>query len=107
MNTTIELQDTEVHPTADRVVVKVIEESDMTVSGIQIVRDDTREKSQHGWVIAVGPGIRDINGDHIEPLVKEGDEVLFARYSGVEVKLEDENLLVLREGDILAKLTNN
>ena len=102
MPNSIELQNVSIHPTADRVVVRPIDEDLMTASGIQIVKE--REKSLHGDVIAVGPGIRDINGDYIEPIVKVGDEIIFARYSGVEVKVNDEDVLVMREGDVLAIL---
>jgi len=101
---TIELQSTRLNPTADKIVVQVIPEPDETETGIILVRDNTREKSLHGTIVAVGPGIRDINGDYILPIVQVGNEVVFTRYSGTEVTVDGDEYLIMREGDILAIL---
>jgi len=90
-------------PLADRLVVEPIEREDMTASGIY-VPETAKEKPQEGKVIAVGPGRKDDDGKRIPMDVAEGDRVLFARYSGTEVKLEDKKHLILKESDILAIL---
>ena len=87
-------------PLHDRVVVKRIEEEAKTAGGI-IIPDTAKEKPQQGEVIAVGPGARDEAGK-INPLdVKVGDRVLFGKWSGSEVKLDGEELLIMKESDIL------
>jgi chaperonin GroES len=89
-------------PLHDRVVVKRIEEKESIKGGI-IIPDSAKEKQQEGEVIAVGPGKREKGELH--PLdVKVGDRVLFGKYGGTEIKIEDEELLILREEEILAKL---
>ena len=90
-------------PLADRVVVKVLEAEEMTSSGI-VLPDTAKEKPQQGKILAVGPGRRSENGDLIAPEVKEGDIVVFAKYAGTEVKYQGEELLVLKESDLLAVL---
>jgi chaperonin GroES len=90
-------------PLADRLVVEPTEQEEMTASGIY-VPETAKEKPQEGKVIAVGPGRRDEDGERIPMDVAEGDRVLYARYSGVEIKLEDEKYLILKESDILAIL---
>ena len=90
-------------PLADRLVVEPIEREDMTASGIY-VPETAKEKPQEGKVIAVGPGRRDEDGKRIPMDVAEGDRVLYARYAGSEVKLEDKKVLILKESDILAIL---
>ncbi len=92
-----------VKPLADRVVVKVLEAEEMTSSGI-VLPDTAKEKPQQGKILAVGPGRRSENGDLIAPEVKEGDIVVFAKYAGTEVKYQGEELLVLKESDLLAVL---
>lgn len=92
-----------VKPLADRVVVKVLEAEDKTSSGI-VLPDTAKEKPQQGKVLAVGPGRRAENGDLIAPEIKEGDIVIFAKYAGTEVKYQGEELLVLKESDLLAVL---
>ncbi len=90
-------------PLADRVVVEPTEQEEMTASGIY-VPETAKEKPQEGKVIAVGPGRKDEDGKRIPMDVAEGDRVLFAKYGGTEVKLEDKKVLILKEGDILAIL---
>ncbi|GAC1666060.1 MAG: co-chaperone GroES [Candidatus Acidiferrum sp.] len=91
-------------PLHDRVIVKRIEEKESVKGGI-IIPDSAKEKQQEGEVIAVGPGKRGEKGD-LHPLdVKVGDRVLFGKYGGTEIKIEDEELLILREEEILAKLS--
>jgi chaperonin GroES len=90
-------------PLHDRVVVRRIEEDERTPGGI-IIPDTAKEKPQQGEVIAVGPGARDEKGE-VQPLdVKAGDRVLFGKWSGSEVKLDGEELLIMKESDILGVL---
>ena len=91
-------------PLGDRLILEVLEEDDATVSGI-VLPDTAREKPQRGRVLAVGPGARDEHGKPIEMDVAEGDEVVFAKYGGTEIKLGIEDVLILRESDVLAKVT--
>jgi chaperonin GroES len=86
---------------ADRVVVRSIEAEQVTASGI-VLPDTASEKPQRGTVLAVGPG-RYEDGKRIEPQVAKGDEVIYSKYGGTEVKVDGEDLLILRESDILAK----
>jgi len=90
-------------PLADRLVVEPTEQDEMTASGIY-VPETAKEKPQKGTVIAVGPGRRDDDGKRIPMDVKVGDRVLYARYGGSEVKLEDKKYLIIKESDILAIL---
>jgi chaperonin GroES len=90
-------------PLADRVVVEPAEQEEMTVSGIY-VPETAKEKPQKGKVIAVGPGRKDDDGKRIPMDVAMGDRVLYAKYAGIEVKLEDKKYLILKESDILAIL---
>jgi chaperonin GroES len=84
----------------DRVVVKRLEGEEKTKGGI-IIPDTAKEKPQEGKVIAVGPGGRDENGK-LTPLdVKAGDRILFGKWSGTEAKIDDEDLLIMKESDIL------
>ena len=89
-------------PLADRLVVKPSEREEVTKSGI-VLPDTVREKPQEGEVLAVGPGRLSEDGKRIAMEVKVGDIVLYARYGGTEIKVEDEELMILRESDILAK----
>ena len=90
-------------PLHDRVVVKRVEEEEKTKGGI-IIPDTAKEKPQEGEVIAVGPGARDESGK-IQPLdVVNGDRILFGKWSGTEVKLDGEDLLIMKESDILGVL---
>ncbi|MDB5426324.1 MAG: groES [Phenylobacterium sp.] len=90
-------------PLGDRVLVKRVEEEEKTRGGI-IIPDTAKEKPQEGQVIAVGPGARDESGK-IQPLdVKSGDRILFGKWSGTEVKLDGQDLLIMKESDILGVL---
>lgn len=90
-------------PLADRVVVKVIEVEEKTEGGI-VLPDTAKERPQEGEVLAVGPGRRLDDGSLLPLSVKVGDRVLFSKYGGVEVKVEGEEYLILREDDILGVL---
>jgi chaperonin GroES len=91
-------------PLGDRLIVEVLEEEQSTESGI-VLPDTAKEKPQRGRVLAVGPGARDKDGKRIEMDVAEGDEVIFSKYGGTEIKLGAEEVLILRESDVLAKVT--
>jgi chaperonin GroES len=88
-------------PLEDRILVEPIEREQATASGI-ILPETAKEKPQEGHVLAVGPGKRDEEGERIQMDVAVGDRVLYARYAGTEIKMDDKELLVLRESDILA-----
>jgi chaperonin GroES len=89
-------------PLEDRVVVKVLEEEERTASGL-VLPDTAKEKPQKAKVISVGPGRYD--GDDLIPIgIDEGDIVIFSKYGGTEVKVDGEDLLILRASDILAKI---
>ena len=87
-------------PLHDRVVVRRIDAEEKTKGGI-IIPDTAREKPQEGEIIAVGPGGRDENGKLIPIDLKAGDRVLFGKWSGTEVKIEGEDLLIMKESDIM------
>jgi len=89
-------------PLADRLVVKPIEREEVTKGGI-VLPDTAKEKPQEGEVIAVGPGRLSEDGKRIAMEVKVGDVVVYTKYGGTEIKIEDEELVILRESDILAK----
>jgi chaperonin GroES len=88
-------------PLGGRVIVEPIEQEEMTAGGI-ILPETAKEKPQEGKILASGPGERDEAGNRIAMEVKVGDKVLYAKYSGTEVKVEGKKLLILRESDILA-----
>ncbi len=91
-------------PLGDRLIVQAIDEEETTASGI-VLPDTAKEKPQRGKVLAVGEGKWDEDGEKRIPLdVTEGDEVLYSKYGGTEVQVEGEDLLVLRESDVLAKV---
>ena len=91
-------------PLGDRVVVQPVEEEEMTASGI-VLPDTAKEKPQKGKVLATGEGKWDEDGEKRIPLdVAEGDEVLYSKYGGTEITVDGEDLLVLRESDVLAKV---
>ena len=93
-------------PLGDRLIVKAVEEEETTASGI-VLPDTAKEKPQRGEVIAVGDGRYDEDGEKRIPLdVQAGDKVLYSKYGGTEIKVEGEDLLVLRESDVLAKVEN-
>ena len=88
-------------PLADRLVVEPLEQEEVTAGGI-ILPETAKEKPQEGHVLAAGPGDRDDKGARIAMDVKVGDKVLFAKYSGTEIKMDGKKLLIMRESDILA-----
>ena len=88
-------------PLADRVVIEPLDREERTASGI-ILPETAKEKPQEGRIVSVGPGRRDEDGKLVPMDVKEGDTVLFAKYAGTEIKVEDKKLLILKESDILA-----
>ncbi len=88
-------------PLGGRVIVEPIEQEEMTAGGI-ILPETAKEKPQEGKILAAGPGDRDEDGKRIAMDVKVGDRVLYAKYSGTEVKVDGKKLLILRESDILA-----
>jgi len=89
-----------IKPLGNRVVVEPIEQEEVTSGGI-VLPETAKEKPQKGTVLAIGPGDRDEDGKRIPMDVKEGDTVLFAKYSGTEIKLDDKKVLILRESDLL------
>ena len=91
-----------IQPLADRLVVKPIEREEVTKGGI-FLPDTAREKPQEGEVLAVGPGRLSEDGKRIDMDVKVGDTVIYTRYGGTEIKVDDEEVMILRESDILAK----
>ena len=90
-------------PLHDRVVVKRIEAEQKTAGGI-IIPDSAKEKPQQGEVVSVGPGARNEKGELVAMSVKAGDRVLFGKWSGTEVKIDGEDLLIMKESDILGTL---
>ena len=90
-------------PLGGRVIVEPIEQEEMTAGGI-ILPETAKEKPQEGKILATGPGERDEDGKRIAMDVKVGDKVLFAKYSGTEVKMNGKKLLILRESDLLGIL---
>lgn len=88
-------------PLGNRVVVEPVEQEEMTAGGI-VLPETAKEKPQKGKILSVGPGDRDEGGKRIPMDVKAGDTVLFAKYSGTEIKLNGKKLLILRENDLLA-----
>jgi chaperonin GroES len=91
-------------PLGDRLVIKPLEQEEVTPSGI-VLPETAKEKPQKGEVLSVGPGARDEEGKRIVMDVKAGDKVLFAKYAGTEIKVDGEKLLILRESDVLAIVT--
>ena len=93
-------------PLGDRLIVRAIEEEEKTASGL-LLPDTAKEKPQKGEVLAVGDGRYDEDGEKRIPLdVAQGDTVLYSKYGGTEIKVDGEDLLVLRESDVLAKIEN-
>ena len=91
-------------PLGDRLIVEVLEEEETTASGI-VLPDTAKEKPQRGRVLAVGPGNRSETTGEVIPMdVAEGDEIIFSKYGGTEVKVGPDELLILRETDVLAKV---
>jgi len=92
---------TKIQPLADRIVVKPLEDTE-TMRGGLYIPDTAKEKPQQGEVVAVGPGKMTDEGKRIAPEVKQGDKVLYGKYSGTEVNVGEEQYLILRESDVLA-----
>ena len=92
----------DLQPLGDRLIVETLEEEETTSSGI-VLPDTAKEKPQRGRVLAVGPGSRNDKGDLVPMDVAVGDEVIFSKYGGTEVKLGTDEVLILRESDVLAK----
>ena len=91
-----------VHPLADRVAIRPLEETE-TMRGGLYIPDTAKEKPQQGEIIAVGPG-RYEKGERVPLELKVGDRVLYGKYSGTEVKIDDEEVLIIKESDVLAKI---
>jgi len=91
-------------PLGSRVVIEPIEEEDKTAGGIYLP-ENAKEKPQRGTVLAIGPGDRDESGKRIPMDVSAGDQVLFAKYAGSEIKLDGKKLLIMRESDLLGIIT--
>jgi chaperonin GroES len=90
-------------PLGDRVLVKRVEEETKSKGGI-IIPDTAKEKPQEGEVVAVGPGGRDEDGERIEMDLKVGDRILFGKWSGTEVKIDGDDLLIMKESDVMGVL---
>ena len=93
----------DLQPLGDRLIVEVLDEEEQTVSGI-VLPDTAKEKPQRGRVLAVGPGTRDEDGEFVGMEVAEGDEIVFSKYGGTEIKVGADDVLILRESDVLAKV---
>ena len=93
-------------PLGDRLIVEPLEEEETTVSGI-VLPDTAKEKPQRGRVLAVGPGSRDESGNYIKMELAEGDEIIFSKYGGTEIKVGTDDVLILRESDVLAKVVGD
>jgi len=91
-----------IEPLGDRVVIKPTPKEEVSKGGI-VLPDTAKEKPQEGKIIAVGPGRLTEDGKRIATDVKKGDKVIYSKYAGTEFKLDDEELVIMREGDILAK----
>jgi chaperonin GroES len=91
-------------PLGDRIIVETLEEEETTSSGI-VLPDTAKEKPQRGRVLAVGPGARSDRGEIVPMEVAAGDEIIFSKYGGTEIKLGADEVLILRESDVLAKVT--
>jgi len=93
---------TKIEPLGDRVVIKPLPKEEVSKGGI-VLPDTAKEKPQEGEIIAVGPGKLSEDGKRIAMEVKVGDKVIYSKYAGTEFKLDDEEVIILRESDILAK----
>lgn len=87
-------------PLHDRVVVRRVDSEEKTAGGI-IIPDTAKEKPSEGIIVSVGPGARDEDGKYIVPDVKSGDRVLFGKWSGTEIKIDNEDMLIMKESDIM------
>jgi chaperonin GroES len=96
----------DLQPLGDRLIVEVLDEEETTVSGI-VLPDTAKEKPQRGKVLAVGPGPRDEDGEYIKMDVEVDDEIIFSKYGGTEIKVGTDDVLILRESDVLAKVVGD
>ncbi len=94
---------TTLEPLADRIVITPLKQEEVTDSGL-VIPDTVKEKPQQGEVVAVGPGKRDEDGKRIKMDIEPGDRILYKKYTGTEVKLDNVEYIVLGENDVLAKL---
>ena len=95
----------DLQPLGDRLIVETLEEEETTVSGI-VLPDTAKEKPQRGRVLSVGPGSRNDKGDIVPMDVAVGDEIIFSKYGGTEIKIGADDVLILRESDVLAKVVS-
>jgi chaperonin GroES len=93
----------DLQPLGDRLIVEPLEEEETTTSGI-VLPDTAKEKPQRGRVLAVGPGSRNDKGEIVPMEVAKGDEIIYSKYGGTEIKLGADDVLILRESDVLAKV---
>jgi len=93
----------DLQPLGDRLIVEAIEEEETTSSGI-VLPDTAKEKPQRGRVLAVGPGNRNDSGEIVPMEVAVGDEIIYSKYGGTEIKIGADDVLILRESDVLAKV---
>jgi chaperonin GroES len=93
-------------PLGDRLIVEALEEEETTASGI-VLPDTAKEKPQRGRVLAVGPGARNEDGEYVPMDLAEGEEIIFSKYGGTEIKVGTEDYLILRESDVLAKVVGD
>jgi chaperonin GroES len=96
----------DLQPLGDRIIVEILDEEETTVSGI-VLPDTAKEKPQRGRVLAVGPGARDEDGDYIKMDIEVDDEIIFSKYGGTEIKVGTDDVLILRESDVLAKVVGD
>jgi chaperonin GroES len=96
----------DLQPLGDRLIVETLEDEETTVSGI-VLPDTAKEKPQRGRILAVGPGARNDKGELVPMEVAKGDEIIFSKYGGTEIKLGVDEVLILRESDVLAKVTTS
>ena len=96
----------DLQPLGDRLIVEALDEEETTSSGI-VLPDTSKEKPQRGRVHAVGPGPRDEDGNHVKMELEEGDEIIFSKYGGTDIKLGPDEYLILRESDVLAKVVTS
>ncbi len=94
-----------IKPLFDRIIVRREEQKEVVMGGI-VIPDTAKEKPLEGIIVAVGQGKRSDSGDFVAPVVKEGDKILIGKYSGTEVKVNGEDLVIIREDDILAVIEN-
>jgi chaperonin GroES len=96
----------DLQPLGDRLIVETLEEEETTSSGI-VLPDTAKEKPQRGRVLAVGPGSRDESGNYVKLDLEAGDEIIFSKYGGTEIRLGTDDYLILRESDVLAKVVTS